>query len=258
MSELVDSYRRDGYVLLRGVFTTDELEPCCRDAERLRNDTQLMDERNLRASTRTSASQGKIVDRLDPVNDLSPALEQLARDDRIVAPVSEIFGEPALLMKDKLIFKSPGAGGYAPHQDYTAWVEMPAPPEAMISALIALDPSSAANGALEIYPGMHHRYYLDEEPPENILDPKHGLVPDDVLSGQQSEVLDLNPGDLVIFSSLAPHRSGPNGSRSFRRHIYYTYSSASYGDLRKIHYANLRRYLHRDREPELMDQQYFL
>ena len=36
---------------------------------------------------------------------------------RIVEATSQLFGEPAVLWKEKMNFKKPGSAGFAPHQD---------------------------------------------------------------------------------------------------------------------------------------------
>jgi 2-aminoethylphosphonate dioxygenase len=41
----------------------------------------------------------------------------LSSDSRLVKAVSELFGEEAVLWKEKLNYKKPGSSGFAPHQD---------------------------------------------------------------------------------------------------------------------------------------------
>jgi hypothetical protein len=62
-------------------------------------------------------------------------------------------------MKDKLVFKSPGAYGYSVHQDYTVWHELPVPADGLLSVLLAIDPSNGSNGGVEFYPGLHDAHY---------------------------------------------------------------------------------------------------
>ena len=46
----------------------------------------------------------------------------------------------------------------------------------------------------------------------------------------------LEAGDMVIFSSLCPHRSAPNRSNSSRRLLFLTYNARSTGDLYDTYY----------------------
>jgi ectoine hydroxylase-related dioxygenase (phytanoyl-CoA dioxygenase family) len=45
------------------------------------------------------------------------------------------------------------------------------------------------------------------------------------------ELMRTEPGDVVIFDCMTPHRSGPNLSNRTRRQFYVTYSPARHGDL---------------------------
>jgi len=38
------------------------------------------------------------------------------------------------------------------------------------------------------------------------------------------KVIDLNPGDVLIFKNTCPHRSAKNNGKNQRRSLYYTYN----------------------------------
>ena len=258
MNDISERYKNDGFIVKRSVFSDAEIEQFREETDRLRNDPSFINEKNLRASTREVDAEGRVVDRLDPIVDISPIFKSLSQDERILDCLQSIFGEPALLMKDKLIWKCPGAHGYRCHQDYTGWVELPAPPEAMLSVLIALDASTPDNGPLELFRAKHHQYYLDKCTPTGVLTPSEGLVPDEISEHwEPAEEIMLAPGDIVIFSSLAPHQSGTNTTNTYRRHIYLTYCASSHGDMYQQYYDNYRRYLSADRTAEGMIDIYF-
>jgi ectoine hydroxylase-related dioxygenase (phytanoyl-CoA dioxygenase family) len=42
----------------------------------------------------------------------------------------------------------------------------------------------------------------------------------------------LEPGDLLLFHSALPHRSGANATRAARCTFFVSYGAARYGDLR--------------------------
>ena len=42
-------------------------------------------------------------------------------------------------------------------------------------------------------------------------------------------LIDLNVGDMVVFSNTCPHRSKKNDSQNIRRIIYYTYTPGKNG-----------------------------
>ena len=57
----------------------------------------------------------------DPVIDLGTHCAEIAHDAGLLALLAELYGEPAVLFKDKLIYKPAGCLGYNLHQDFVAW-----------------------------------------------------------------------------------------------------------------------------------------
>src|SRR5262249_38187026 len=118
-SNLAESYAADGYVIVRGVFHREEMAEARAEAERLLARRDLIDSKNIRCRWQNHYQTGECrFDVFDPVIDLSPVMHRLANDTRILEIVGNLYGEEACLFKDKLIFKPPGATGYALHQDY--------------------------------------------------------------------------------------------------------------------------------------------
>ena len=229
-------YDEDGYVIFRAVFSPPEVDALRAEAERLLERRDLIDSANIRCRWQNHAKTGECrFDCFDPVIDLSPPFERMARDERILGAVSELYGERASLFKDKLIFKPPGACGYALHQDYISWESFP---ESFVTVAIALDSAGAANGATEVFPGYHK---------SGLIGPRdgkyHELTAADV-DLSKGVTLDLEPGDMAIFSGYTPHRSGPNLSDQWRRLAYFSYNAVSEGgDQREAHYAEFKDWL---------------
>lgn len=244
-------YWADGYTVVRGQFSPAEVSEVQGECARLFS--LFPDERdrhNYRLQFRAHESGTPILDRIDPVIDLSPRMKALTQDSRILSVVADVFGEPGLLFKDKVILKMPGTHGYRAHQDYTYWQELPAPPDGLLSVLIAVDTSGPDNGELQFFQGLHHEHMREPETPSDIFNPAAGLVPDGSLDGKTPVSLDLQAGDMVVFHSLTPHKSDVNRSSQTRCSIYLSYSASSYGDLYEPYYANYHRYLQKDRSAE--------
>jgi ectoine hydroxylase-related dioxygenase (phytanoyl-CoA dioxygenase family) len=149
---------------------------------------------------------------------------------RMKQAVSELFGEPAVLFKDKINFKLPGGDGFKEHQDVQAgWDDYAG---LHITAMIAIDATTEENGSLEVIAGMHQQGVLG-----SMWAP---LTGDD--TGNIAYVpVHCQPGDAVFFDSFAPHRSNPNHTNQARRVLYITYNKASEGDSRENYYADKRR-----------------
>ena len=229
-------YHEDGFTVVRGVFSAGEIAELDREASRLLLRTDLIDQDNVRCRWQNDAGTGECrFDCFDPVIDLSPVCERIARDPRLVETVGFFYGEPACLFKDKLIFKAPGTLGYDLHQDYISWKSFPT---SFLTAIVAIDPADANSGATEVFPGYHVRGCLTPE------DGMYHTLGDEAIDLSTGVVLDLAPGDVALFSGYTPHRSGPNRSARWRRLLYLSYNALSDGgDRRSQHYAEFRGWL---------------
>jgi hypothetical protein len=213
--EQSERYQRDGYVLLAGRFTLVEVHDWVSECERLWQ--ELSDDlRADRIQYRGGIAGGRVADRIDPVVDISPAFGRLAADPRIVDAATALLGAPAALMKAKLITKRPGTMGYLPHQDFPYWEHLGIGADAMLSVQVSIDRATPDNGALEVYPGLQRTRL--PAPPGAPLDTDVRA-----LEAHSSEVVASEPGDLLFFHSMTPHRSGPNRAGHPRRTLYLTY-----------------------------------
>jgi ectoine hydroxylase-related dioxygenase (phytanoyl-CoA dioxygenase family) len=235
-SDLIERYRATGYLILLGVFGSEEVAALASEAETLLGRAELIDTANIRCRWSDHVSSGEcLFDCFDPVIDIGPVSRYVSRDPRILAPLADLYGEPAHLFKDKLIFKRPGVKGYNLHQDYISWPEFPT---SFVTVIVAIDETNASNGATEIFPGYHQLGNMSPNDGDY-----HELSPDaiDLATGV---TLDLQPGDVAIFSGFTPHRSAANESDGWRRQLYLSYNRASDGgEQRDAHYRQFHSWL---------------
>ena len=149
---------RDGYLTAPSVLTeeqlvqmrheSDRLLRLCSDnpvkyASRIQWETNYLDEEH-------KPGMDKVIRKLEPISDLSPIFAELAYDEKIVNPVSAIFGEPVALFEDKLNLKLPGGSPYAWHQDWSCCWR--AHTDELITCFIYLDDADEVNGCLQVIP----------------------------------------------------------------------------------------------------------
>lgn len=228
------AYADDGFLVLPGFFDPPLIDAALADAGALWRRSDLIDPLNLRCRFMPHAdTDEQLFEVFDPVNDISPACARLAADERLLGVLESLYGEPACLFKDKLIFKPPGAKGYGLHQDWIAWPNFPT---SFLTVLIALDPADSVNGGTQLYAGAHRAGSL--VPPDghyHQLDTAH-------VAGARRVDLDLKPGDVALFGCFVPHRSEPNRSPGFRRQLFLSYNARSDGgDQRQAHYEEFHR-----------------
>jgi len=234
--EQLRRYHDDGYLILRGVFAADEIAELEREASALWWRKDLVDVENIRCRWKDHASTGECTfECFDPVIDLAPVCARLAHDERILAPLADLYGCRPWLFKDKLIYKPPGTLGYNLHQDFISW---PGFPETFVTVLVAIDPADGENGATEVFAGHQRRGYLSPR------DGNYHDLPLEAIDPAGGTLLDLAVGDIALFGCFTPHRSGPNRTERWRRQLYLSYNADSDGgDRRDAHYREFHAWL---------------
>ncbi|MGE0745199.1 MAG: phytanoyl-CoA dioxygenase family protein [Rhodospirillales bacterium] len=166
-------------------------------------------------------------------------LADIVNGEAVLGRLSALFGERAVLFKDKINFKLPGGGAFEPHQDVQAGWDSYA--QFYINISITVDETSVENGCLEIAKWRHRREMIGK-----MWEP---LTEAD-LAGIRFEPVPTRPGDCIIFDSYIPHQSAPNLTDTPRRVIYATYNGISEGDHREQYYADKRKSFPPDCERE--------
>jgi ectoine hydroxylase-related dioxygenase (phytanoyl-CoA dioxygenase family) len=242
----IHEYETAGFIVLKNVFQSEGIRRLLVESNRLLAEHQdLISPNNLRCRYMPHYQTGEqLFEVFDPVNDISPVCEQVCFDSRILSAVESLYGEPACLFKEKLIFKPPGALGYQLHQDIPlSWKGFP---RTFLTVLIPIDPSSEENGCTEVFAGYHHDFLSK--------DGSVYMLPDDCVDENRRTALVLNPGDVAIFHGLTPHRSAPNRSNQMRRVLYVSYNALSDGGHQhEAHYAEFRERMRQHRQSQTTD-----
>jgi len=175
--------------------------------------------------------KSKILHRIENFFDYHEGYNHTFNSESFLAAVSQLFGEQALLYKEKINFKLPGGEGFAPHQDHAAgwWLYGH---KLHISVLVTIDEATKENGCLEVVGGKHK---------QGLLGDKFEEIPTDLVDQFEWVVCETKPGDVIFFDSYVPHRSAPNLSDKPRRVFYATYNKKSEGDYRAQYYADKRK-----------------
>jgi len=140
-----------------------------------------------------------------------PALEQVVRCPAILDAVEALLGPDLLCRGASLFYKPAGSPDYVSwHQDALYWGIEPAE---VVTAWLALTPSTAENGALEVLPGSHLGALLPHAPADaggNLLRRAQTIsLPIDPAAVRR---LTLRPGEISLHHVKLAHGSGPNGS----------------------------------------------
>jgi len=211
------AWHRDGYLLIRQLFATDEMQYLlnyARGDERLRGDAY---------GRRDATGQ---VTKLALYNHAGDDLYSVfAKSRRIVDRMEQLLADEPYLYHFKMMLKEPLVGGaWEWHQDYGYWYDNGCLFPNMASCLIAVDRATRANGCLQILPGSQRLGRLD-----------HGKTGDQVGIAQERidaalnvfplQYVEAEPGDALFFHGNLLHRSDRNTSPDPRWSLICCYNA---------------------------------
>jgi hypothetical protein len=225
--EQIATFRRDGFVIVPQLIDADRMA----GIRKWTDDVQAWPETPGKWMKYFEQEAGgpRLLNRIEDVLPFHREFRELANSAALAGGCGQLFGEPAVLFKDKINCKQAGGGGFEPHQDVQAgWSRYAS---LHITALVTIDPSNRANGCLEMAANFRGQRLIGAE-----WEP----LTDEQLAGIDWLAIEAEPGDAVFFDSFVPHRSGPNQTASQRRVLYYTYNRASAGDHLRQYYADKR------------------
>lgn len=220
------TWQGEGFLCVREFYSSDEAAEAKRWVEEI---SDWADDGERWMHHREQTASGKI--RLSRTENFVPfhdGMRDLLTRGKLLDWVGQLMGETAVLYKEKINYKYPGGAGYAAHQDAPAYEFA----NHHVTCLVAIDPMTEANGCLKFAPGRHREGLigLNDE----------GCIDQSAADTLEWVSVETFPGDVLFFSSYAPHKSGANTSESPRRAIYLTYNAASEGDWREEYYRDKR------------------
>jgi ectoine hydroxylase-related dioxygenase (phytanoyl-CoA dioxygenase family) len=205
-------YDEDGYFLFENAFEPEEIDAV---AEAIAPFEAAME-----AHLRTLDGGRLMIAKADAITftihlvGKSEVLKAFSRHPVLQGLCRDTLGPRARLYWDQAVYKKPGNPEEFPwHQDngYT-FVE----PQQYLTCWIPLTDATVENGCPWVVPGLHRLGTLKHESTPlgwQCLDNPPDAVP-----------VPAKKGDIVVFSSLTPHRTGPNLTGSVRQAYILQYA----------------------------------
>ena len=136
---------------------------------------------------------------------------ELVRHPRLLDAIEDVIGPDILCWSSTFFTKEARDPGFVSwHQDLTYWGLDPAD---VVTAWIALSPSTGQSGAMRVAPGTHtmdvveHRDTFD---PDNMLTRGQEVAVE--VEESQAVTLELMPGEMSLHHVKLVHGSQPNGT----------------------------------------------
>ena len=206
-NEQIKSYKENGYVLVKGFFTTDQTKAA---GDWLRS----QDQESL-ARTFTDQEPGvKLAVYQNVLNEESP-ISKLANDERVLRFASELMGDETYIWSSKVNLKAAWCGTVEYyHQDYAYWKGRGYDTLEMSTCMIFVDDHSVNNGGLHVIPKTHKIGYIEHNRFININGLSKSMIPPEKLTELHSEfgldAIAAKAGDVLFFSAGLIHGSSHN------------------------------------------------
>jgi ectoine hydroxylase len=226
--EQVQSYHRNGYVILRELFDHEEIGLLRRTAQEDRKLDEL--------SYNRADGEGGVV-RLTLWNHPGNTIYGMfARCQRIVGTAEKLLEGEVYHYHSKMILKDAKVGGaWAWHQDYGYWYENGVLFPLLTSVMIAVDPATRENGCLQVIKGSHLIGRIE-----------HGKTGDqagadlervnEALRRLELVYCEMNLGDAVFFHCNTLHRSDQNRSENSRWSLICCYNARRNNPYKESHH----------------------
>jgi ectoine hydroxylase-related dioxygenase (phytanoyl-CoA dioxygenase family) len=156
-ADQIAAFHRDGYLHVPGMYTSREAAEISSWTDALSATPETIG-KDWKYFEKSSIDGARILCRIENFVPVHEGFANLIFRRPMHRAVSEIFGDEAVLFKDKINFKLPGGDGFAAHQDVQAGWDAYAPLH--VTAMIAIDATTPENGSLEMLPGQHDKGLL--------------------------------------------------------------------------------------------------
>src|SRR5688572_25245320 len=210
--EQLADYERDGFAIVRGLFSRDEIATlAARFAEISSGDPMPP----YWEPDRDSSDPLRRYPRIVHPHRFDEMCRRLLLDARVFGIIRQILRDEPVAVQSMFYFKPPGARGQAFHQDDLYLQTRPGP---CVAAWTAVDPSLPDNGGLFVVPGTHR---MNVECPqladENESFTTHFTRPP---TGHEPVAAELAPGDTLFFTGNVIHGSRPNRTKDQSRRSF--------------------------------------
>jgi len=226
-SNLKRKIENDGYIVLKKVLKRDVVTELIQEILVSKKTVRYYDNKGIHRRTEKLYNKG---------------YRLISLNKKILTILKKILRKDFTIFKDKFNSKPPGGEGFFAHYDgifnfidnknnkRNGWYEYG---NYFINVLVALDKCNKQNGALELAK-EHKGDFVDLL--KNTKQDGTPAIKKNIVSKLKFNLINLNIGDIVIFSNKCPHRSKKNNSKHSRKILYYTYSLKKYGSKYNIYY----------------------
>jgi ectoine hydroxylase len=224
----VEQYNEDGYILIKGMLSAEEIDLLGRAA----HEDRVMDQH----SYGKSDGEGGTV-RLSLWNHPTDTIYgMVARSDSLVSCAEKLLGGEVYHYHSKMIMKDAKVGGaWAWHQDYGYWYQNGVLAPLLTSASIAVDRATQENGCLQVIRKSHQLGRIDHKLTGDQAGADVERV-EKILERLDLVYIEMERGDTLFFHANLLHRSDQNRSQNPRWSMICCYNAARNDPYKESHH----------------------
>ncbi|PIB37602.1 ectoine hydroxylase [Reichenbachiella sp. 5M10] len=232
--EQIESFDRDGFLIIDKVFSQSEIDEFNEEFERLGSDPILSAKEEF-----IKEPDSQIVRSIFAAHKFSDKYEALTNDPRIRAKVDYLLDDKTYIHQARINAK-PGFKGkeFYWHSDFETWhVEDGMPRMRAISCLITMTENKSYNGSLMLMPGSHKKFVTcvgqtpDDHYKDSLRKQEYGVPDQESLQRYYDEngilVAECPPGSVILFDCNTMHGSNGNITPLPRRNIFFVFNAES-------------------------------
>lgn len=218
----VTAFERDGYAIVRGLFTPVEIRELITTFDALHAQGAIPDCFEA-IPTSEGADPLDVYPRMMHPHRVSKVAMDYMLHPKLEPILSSLLQEAPVAAQSMFYWKPPSARGQAPHQDnYYLRVR----PGNCLAVWVAIDRADRENGGLSVAPGSQKLQVFCPDDSDLSVSFSGDFVR--VPKGLSEVPVDLDPGDVLFFGGNLIHGSEPNRSADrFRRSFICHYLGAS-------------------------------
>ncbi len=231
--EQTQSYERDGFLVLKNVFTPNEIERLKAESARLQRSAH-----ELEAETTITEPGSTRVRSVFRVHRQSSVFQRLAADARLVKVAQFLLGDDVYVHQSRLNLKLGFHGeDFYWHSDFETWhVEDGMPRMRALSMSVLLTENTPINGPTMFIPGSHKTFVscVGETPADHYKDSlrkqEYGVPDEASLSklAQNGIAMPTGPaGTVIIFDCNTIHGSNTNITPYSRWNAFFVFNAVS-------------------------------
>lgn len=221
-ADLADRFRADGYAIVRGLFGPDDIAEMSAAIDEVHAEGLALGA-SFRYGNLNYRLDGGELRMVQWPSYHNVVLDRFRTDYRVAAILAHLIGTEIKQIINQVHWKKPGGkGDFAFHQDSrfrrpdSAYRNLAT---SYVQTGIAIDRHDRWSGAMRVLPGSHLGGPIDLPTSGEVMS---SVVETDTLAAAGLDPgglvdLELEPGDLALWSSYLVHGSGANHSDHYRR-----------------------------------------